>query len=92
VYTSGCATVVRVNQGGQLTVGVSPAYTAALQISRNDLLDLRSGRQVTVAAGSVLHIVRGGTLVLRGGTTLALNGQLLVDDGAFICVEDPTAS
>jgi hypothetical protein len=81
VYTSGCGTRVSVASGGSLSVGVSSTHTASLLIANNDLLDIGRSGQLTVSAGSVL----------RGQGSLVLNGQLLVDAGAYICVENPTS-
>jgi len=62
--------------------------TATLRIANLSLLDLRAGGVATINAGSVLRIAAGGTLVVRNGTTLNVAGQLLVDPGAYLCLEN----
>lgn len=90
VYTSSCGSRVQVDQGGTLTLGQpNDAHLATVRIGNLSLLDLRAGSQIVVQAGSVLRIVKGGTLVVRSGATFTLNGQLVVEAGAYICVENP---
>ena len=92
VYTSSCGSRVQLDQGGTLTLGQpNDARTATVRIARNGLLDLRGGSQTVVNAGSVLRIGRGGTLVLRNGAALQLDGQLVLEDGAYVCVENPAS-
>ena len=92
VYTSSCGSRVQVSQAGSLTLGQpNDGRTASLRIGPNSLLDLRSGSQTTVDAGSVLRIVRGGTLVVHRGAQLAIGGQVIVEEGAYVCVEDPAS-
>ncbi|MDO7885950.1 T9SS type A sorting domain-containing protein [Hymenobacter cheonanensis] len=88
VYTSNCATVVQVNNSGQVAVGTGSTYTATLLLAANSLLDLRSGGQLSVSAGSVLRVAAGATLVVRQGASLNLSGRLLVEDGGFVCIEN----
>ncbi|WP_151087118.1 T9SS type A sorting domain-containing protein [Hymenobacter baengnokdamensis] len=91
VYTSNCATVVQVNNGGQVLVGNTSTYPARLGMAANSLLDLRAGSRLDIGPGSMLRIAAGATLVLRAGTTLNLNGLLVVDAGGYVCIENPAS-
>jgi len=91
VYTSSCPTVVQVNNGGILQVGVGNPYYGTLQMSANSLLDLRAGSQLHVYEGSVLRIAAGSTLVIRSGAYAYIAGQVIVEAGAYLCVEDPAS-
>lgn len=92
VYTSSCGSIVRVDQGGTLTLGqANDLHTGTLRIANNSLLDLQSGSQTVVNAGSVLRIQKGATLVVRSGATLSVLGRVIVEPGAYICLEN-TAS
>lgn len=90
-YTSNCGTVVQINSGGIVAVGVNVAsYTATLQMSRNSLLDVRAGGRLDVNAGSVLRIAAGATLVIRSGAVLNIfdGGTVIVENDGHICVEN----
>jgi len=88
MYTSNCATVVQVNDGGQMLIGTTSTYPATLLMAANSLLDLHTGGRVDVNVGSVLRIPAGATLVVRSGSTLNVYGQVLVEAGAYVCVEN----
>lgn len=92
VYTSSCGSRVQLGQGGRLTLGQpNDTHVGTLRIANNSLLNLRAGSQTTVNAGSVLRVQRGGTLVVRQGAQLAAAGQIIVEEGAYVCVEDPAS-
>ncbi|MGI4873930.1 MAG: T9SS type A sorting domain-containing protein [Janthinobacterium lividum] len=99
VYTSTCNTVVQVKRGGQLQVGGDNAHPATLVFSNNSLLDVGKASVprrkepgiLTIGEGSVLRIAAGGTLVVRQGATVTCYGQIEIDPGGYVCVEDPAS-
>lgn len=93
-YTPNCATIVQVNSGGLIGVGtpgsINSTHPASLRISANSLLDLRAGGRLDVNVGSVLRIPAGATLVVRNGAALNIYGEVVVEAGAYLCVETPS--
>ncbi len=72
---------------GHLEVGSAQGHTATATLGRGGVIDTQNGGTLRVHAGSVLVIAPGATLRLHNGSTLAVEGQVRVEDGGFICVE-----
>lgn len=88
LYTSSCGSRVRVRAGGQLTLGqAGTAYAAALAVVKQSLLEVQSGGTLTINAGSELRVRAGATLVVRQGATVQNNGSIVLETGAYLCLE-----
>lgn len=88
LYTSSCGSLVRVNRKGKLVLGQpGNTHTAEVKMGTRSLLDVKSGGEVLVHAGSTLQMALGSTLIVRNGGTLRVDGQVLIENNASVCFE-----
>ncbi len=94
LFTSQCGTRVTVGYGSWMRLGMAgsaPTHTASLLMAAHSLLYVDHNGELEVNPGSVLRIARGATLRLHRYARLLVRGQVIVEEGAFLCVEDPAS-